>query len=311
MPQRPTRSDAYPHWVVRLALGVVVLCVCLLGTFIKSSSDSFRAHVRRDQRWHEQLRVRVQDFARELMTMVSPVPNGEHIGEEEYVRRRRAVLAVVMKAFPTTPGDELLTRRILNLSNFGLKGLPDDLGVFAHAFNGQGLTQMVLSDNMLKTLPDSIGQLGSLEVLYLRGNKLVYLPDSIGQLQNLHRLDVKNNMLENLPSTISRLPHLLAIDASSNDLRELPEEFSKLVAMETLMLGDNSLDGMHSHAVTTMEGLRTLDLHGNNFASLPFVVDTLERLEALEARNNPMCKRGTRPCPEKGDAERSMATAAD
>lgn len=54
--------------------------------------------------------------------------------------------------------------------------------------------ELLLRSNQLNELPNaSIGLLGSLENLDLKGNSLTYLPDSIGQLRSLKSLDLSEN----------------------------------------------------------------------------------------------------------------------
>ena len=68
------------------------------------------------------------------------------------------------------------------------------------------LTRLNLRDCNLKAIPNDIGSLFSLKILYLNGNKFVCLSESIGQLSNLKRMWVNNctslRSLSKLPSNI-------------------------------------------------------------------------------------------------------------
>ena len=52
---------------------------------------------------------------------------------------------------------------------------------------------MILSDNKLEVLPQSIGELEKLEGLYLSGNKLNSLPQNIVKLKKLKYLSLLEN----------------------------------------------------------------------------------------------------------------------
>ena len=53
----------------------------------------------------------------------------------------------------------------------------------------------------LRLLPESIGNLKSLEYLHVNKNQLTSLPESIGNLTSLQMLYIDNNQLESLPET--------------------------------------------------------------------------------------------------------------
>jgi Leucine-rich repeat (LRR) protein len=50
------------------------------------------------------------------------------------------------------------------------------------------LEELVISNNVLSDIPDTIGKLTRLQSLVLDGNEIGYLPDSIGSLGNLTNL---------------------------------------------------------------------------------------------------------------------------
>lgn len=66
-----------------------------------------------------------------------------------------------------------------------------------------------MTENVLETLPDSIGGLTGLVELDLSWNRLMCLPNSIGDLVNLKHLTILGNRgLVNLPDTMANIPHL-------------------------------------------------------------------------------------------------------
>jgi Leucine-rich repeat (LRR) protein len=61
------------------------------------------------------------------------------------------------------------------------------------------LTSLILSNNQLTTLSDSLGQLMQLLSLNIRQNKLTTLPKDVGNLINLRELLISENKLEEFP----------------------------------------------------------------------------------------------------------------
>ena len=67
---------------------------------------------------------------------------------------------------------------------------------------------LILTDNELEKLPDSIGDLTLLQKCMLSGNKLTSLPQSISHCHNLELLRIAVNQLDALPASVLRLPKL-------------------------------------------------------------------------------------------------------
>ena len=57
------------------------------------------------------------------------------------------------------------------------------------------LKPLNLSNNLLKSLPESLGNLNNLQRLLLSYNQLIFLPESLGKLSNLQKLWSGNNQL--------------------------------------------------------------------------------------------------------------------
>ncbi len=67
---------------------------------------------------------------------------------------------------------------------------------------------LILTDNKLKKLPRSIGQLSQLQKLMLAGNQITTLPDKMSDCQNLELVRLSANLLECLPPWLFTLPRL-------------------------------------------------------------------------------------------------------
>jgi len=75
---------------------------------------------------------------------------------------------------------------------------------------------LILTDNHIKSLPHSIGNLNYLQKCMLSGNKLTHLPQSMSQCHNLELLRIAVNQLTQLPSCLLSLPKLSWLAYSGN-----------------------------------------------------------------------------------------------
>ncbi len=73
---------------------------------------------------------------------------------------------------------------------------------FGVKVEGDNVIGLWLYHRGLTTLPESIGNLSSLEILGVDSNQLSALPESIGNLSSLEKLGVRGNQLSTLPESI-------------------------------------------------------------------------------------------------------------
>jgi len=151
---------------------------------------------------------------------------------------------------------------ILNLSFYGLTQLPDSIG------NLNSLQGLELSRNDLSVLPDSIGNLGSLLYLFLKDNNLSVLPDSIGNLKSLKQLYLVFNKLSVLPDSFGSLRSLQQLYLGFNNLSVLPDSFGSLRSLQYLELGSNKLSVL-PNTIGSLKSLKRLNLDNNNLSVLP------------------------------------------
>jgi hypothetical protein len=81
------------------------------------------------------------------------------------------------------------------------------------------LTQLLLSDNSLRAIPDSISRLHSLRRLELSGNDLEQMPAHLSNLASLEALGLAGNRLRargGLPAELFRLPRLSWLTLAAN-----------------------------------------------------------------------------------------------
>ena len=105
------------------------------------------------------------------------------------------------------------------VSGQGLTEFPSEL---CDPLRAGTLRELILYDNQLTALPESIGALVGLEKLWLGGNQLTALPESIGALVGLKVLNLRGNLIENkltaLPESIVALTALEGLDLRNNPL---------------------------------------------------------------------------------------------
>lgn len=90
--------------------------------------------------------------------------------------------------------------KALNLSNWEISKLPDSIG------NLIELNHLILKDNKLKIIPESISLLKNLETLELGNCQITSLPDSFGNLKKLKKLTIERNFkLNSIPNAILQL----------------------------------------------------------------------------------------------------------
>lgn len=70
------------------------------------------------------------------------------------------------------------------------------------------LRWLILTDNQLQTLPDSLGERPRLQKLALAGNLLTHLPETMSQLSNLELVRISANKLTQCPEQLLALPKL-------------------------------------------------------------------------------------------------------
>lgn len=98
---------------------------------------------------------------------------------------------------------------------------------------------LILSNNLLRRIPPSIGNLRKLRVLDLEENRLEQLPNEVGFLRELQRLIVQANQLTSIPRAIGHLSNLIYLSFGENNIAYIPEEIGTLENLESLYINDN------------------------------------------------------------------------
>jgi leucine-rich repeat protein SHOC2 len=146
-------------------------------------------------------------------------------------------------------------------------------------------SELLLTGNQLTSLPESIGSLYSLNLLYLSHNQLTSLPESIGNLSNLTWLKLGKNKLTSLPESIGSLSNLTNLYLEDNQLTSLPESVGNLYNLTELNLKGNQLTSL-PESIGNLYNLTELNLKGNHLTSLPESISKLSNLTELNLSNH-------------------------
>ncbi|MFV0498495.1 MAG: InlB B-repeat-containing protein [Bacilli bacterium] len=120
-----------------------------------------------------------------------------------------------------------------------------------------------LSNNDLKTLPESVGELKELQLLTLfNNNSLATLPESIGELTELKTLKIMGGDLVSVPESIGNLSELEDLQLAKNNLVSIPESIGELKKLKNLQLYDNNLTSLPS-SILELPQLFNLTICGN------------------------------------------------
>ncbi|GAX74334.1 hypothetical protein CEUSTIGMA_g1783.t1 [Chlamydomonas eustigma] len=126
---------------------------------------------------------------------------------------------------------------VLNLDHNQLREIPDIM-----TEGMPNLQLLSVCGNGLLSLPSSLGRLKQLECLLLDDNALKAVPESIGQCTRLMELSACRNQISSLPASMKLLSKMQALRMMSNCIHSLPDGLlSQCESLATLQLEDNPL----------------------------------------------------------------------
>ncbi|PKG40577.1 leucine-rich repeat-containing protein kinase family protein [Psychromonas sp. Urea-02u-13] len=95
------------------------------------------------------------------------------------------------------------------------------------------LRWLILTDNKITTLPESLGQRPRLQKLALAGNCLTTLPTTISQLVNLELVRISANQLTECPESLLNLPRLAWLAFAGNPFCQSEVKIKSVPSIET------------------------------------------------------------------------------
>ncbi|MEM1325981.1 MAG: S8 family serine peptidase [Bacteroidota bacterium] len=175
---------------------------------------------------------------------------------------------------------------IVRLSDNNLVGtIPSSLG------NMTSLFQLSLSNNQLTgTIPAALGNCSELRFLSLSNNMLDgTIPPELGNLELLNQLQISNNKLTGtIPFQLGRLSNLELLYLHENKLTgSIPDSLWRCTNLKALYLQGDSLSGTISPDIGNLTQLEILLLSRNQFSgSLPSTFWSLDKIWWLGLNDN-------------------------
>jgi hypothetical protein len=151
--------------------------------------------------------------------------------------------------------------------------------------------QLALADNnLVGSIPSSIGNLSSLEYLYLDNNQITgSIPPEIGNLSSLVSLHLDNNQITgSIPPEIGNLSSLIILYLYNNQITgSIPPEIGNLSSLVVLYLNNNQISGSIPPEIGNLSSLGYLYLNNNQISgSIPPEIGNLSSLEYLYLYDN-------------------------
>ena len=149
------------------------------------------------------------------------------------------------------------------------------------------ISWLILTDNKLKSLPNSIGVLTKLQKCALSGNQLESLPESMRGCQNLELIRLSANNLSQIPEWLLELPKLSWLAFSGNPCAITPELVVEEVEFESLefghLLGEGASGAIHKGYATTLEQDVAIKLFKGAITSDGYAIDEMNAYLSIGA----------------------------
>jgi len=175
---------------------------------------------------------------------------------------------------------ELAGHRALDLVSCGLTEFPREIFGLADT-----LEVLNLSGNALQSLPDDLGRLHRLRILFCSQNPFTELPVSLGTCPSLEMIGFKSCRIREVSANAlpARLRWLILTD---NAIESLPEGWDRFPRLQKLMLAGNRLRALPED-MSACQRLELLRISANRFDALPQWLLQMPRLSWLACAGNP------------------------
>eukprot|EP00944_MAST-04C_sp_MAST-4C-sp1_P007657 g7657.t1 len=175
---------------------------------------------------------------------------------------------------------------VLDLSHNELSNISRTLG------NLQ-INRLLLANNLLNKIPDSIWGNNYIFRLDLDNNKFSKISTTIQSARSLSYLYLSNNSFVELPEELFAL-NLKLLNVDGNMLTEIPEEIGDLQTLSSLKLNNNNNISEVPDSIGKLRKLLDIDLRNNAIEKLPenAILKLESSLKYIYLRNNPICTNG-------------------
>ncbi|CAK1603456.1 unnamed protein product [Parnassius mnemosyne] len=211
----------------------------------------------------------------------------ERILEDAYLSGELKLNGRKLREFPKPVKFDLSDTVVADLSKNRFSEVPDEVTTYVY------LEKLLLSQNIIRSVPETVGGLQSLTYLDLSSNQLTELPREVCQMP-LQVLLVPDNLLATLPKEIGKMSSLAELDASNNRLTQVPMTLGDCAGLRALDLSNNQL-GLLPLQITYLR-LEHLDVSCNCISSLPLELRNMTTLVTLNLDNNPLVSPPTTVC---------------
>ncbi len=188
----------------------------------------------------------------------------------------------------TTPISQVATIGVsgrvnkLDLSGLSLIKLTGEVGSITD------LRTLILSNNLLDSIPPELWTLDLLTVLDLGGNKLNKLDTGVGNLVNLVALGLHKTGLSVLPEQVFRCKQLEQLILSGNALTAISENAPSLGFLKFLDLSANQLTAV-PYTFGAFDLIDSVDLSSNLIDSLPALITSMNPAAKVHLADNRLC----------------------
>ncbi len=150
------------------------------------------------------------------------------------------------------------------------------------------LTDLSMSGNSVSSLPSNISKLKNIKSLELNYG-LKTMPNEICEMSTLEELYLNDNRLDGLPENIKNLQNLSILDLSGNLFRTFPKMLIRLPKLQELTIADNQIasivdygQGSGSAIISGFRELKYMDLSGNEKLTSDDIVNLIGDLPVFQ-----------------------------
>ncbi|XP_047176590.1 probable LRR receptor-like serine/threonine-protein kinase At3g47570 [Vigna umbellata] len=146
-------------------------------------------------------------------------------------------------------------------------------------------------NDLVGTIPPSLGNLSSLQNISLARNHLVgSIPRVLGRLSNLKKLNLGlNNLSGVVPDSLYNLSNIQILALDANKLSgTFPSKLQLAFPhLRGFLVGGNQFDGTFPSSISNITGLERFDISSNGFSGpIPLTLGSLNKLQLLHIGYN-------------------------